>query len=371
MSNKPLPDDAYVRVVIHESQSPGRLRAELIGALRARAVPNKVHYDSPAQAARWLDLHRAWSPSHTDPESAALYDRAFAAAAAHAGSGPVHVMGLGAGDGGKDARLLRVLAGRGATVDYSPVDSSVALVLEARRTVLDVVPAKHCHPLVCDLAAAPDLPAYFERLSPPGQTRLVTFFGMLPGFEPEAILPRVVALLRPGDGLLLSANLAPGPDYAAGVRRILPQYDNRLTRDWLRTFLDELGIGREDGDLRLGIERCPSTRRLLRVEAGFHFRRPVAVRMQGADVAFEAGDRLRVFFSYRYVPALVREVLAPWNLEQSGSWIGSSGEEGVFLCVRVRQSGLAGSDLARGVAQGTEPRSPDGTVYPSGIDRAH
>ena len=64
---------------------------------------------------------------------------------------------------------------------------------------------------------------------------------MIPNFEPEQILPKLASLIRPNDFLLFSANLAPGKNYAAGVKKILPQYDNCLTRDWLMTFLIDLG----------------------------------------------------------------------------------------------------------------------------------
>ena len=65
---------------------------------------------------------------------------------------------------------------------------------------------------------------------------------MIPNFEPQVILPRLAGMIRPEDYLLLSANLAPGADYAAGVQRILPLYDNTLTREWLMTFLLDLGV---------------------------------------------------------------------------------------------------------------------------------
>src|SRR2546427_174873 len=88
--------------------------------------------------------------------------------------------------------------------------------------------------------------------------RLISFLGMIPNFEPQIILPRLAALLRPKDYLLLSANLAPGADYAAGVQRILPLYDNDLTRDWLLTFLLDLGVERGDGKIRFVIEDDPA-----------------------------------------------------------------------------------------------------------------
>src|SRR5207237_1110942 len=101
-----------------------------------------------------------------------------------------------------------------------------------------------CFPLVCDLASTADLASVLEHNCVPEASRLITFFGMMPNFEPHLILPRLASVLRADDFLLLSANLAPGPDYAAGVQKILPLYDNALTRDWLLTFLLDLGLER-------------------------------------------------------------------------------------------------------------------------------
>src|SRR5439155_1069101 len=135
----------------------------------------------------------------------------------------------------------------------TPSDVSTAMVLVARQTTLSIIPAENCSALVCDLASADDLPAVLDEHSISGAARLITFFGMMPNFEPQAILPRLAGIVRPGDFLLLSANLAPGPDYAAGVQRILLLYDNALTRDWLMTFLLDLGVEAADGELHFCI----------------------------------------------------------------------------------------------------------------------
>ena len=47
---------------------------------------------------------------------------------------------------------------------------------------------------------------------------MITFFGMIPNFEPQDILPKLAKLIRRQDTLLFSANLAPGADYAVGVK---------------------------------------------------------------------------------------------------------------------------------------------------------
>lgn len=130
----------------------------------------------------------------------------------------MHLVGLGCGGGQKDARLLRLLRGPGRELSYTPSDVSVAMTLVARTAALAVISADAIHPLVYDLASADDLRATLDAQSRPGP-RLVTFFGMIPNFEPRLILSRLADALRPDDWLLFSANLAPGPDYAVGLKK--------------------------------------------------------------------------------------------------------------------------------------------------------
>ena len=237
-------------VTIHRSQFPEQVRRDLLESLRSRRVNHKFHYDSVKQTAKWLALHQAYSPSRTDADCAAVYDQAFAESARKIEGGTVHLVGLGCGGGQKDTRLLQLLRYAGKQIAYTPSDVSTAMVLEARKASLAALPDKDCQPLVCDLATADDLATVLDQQIDPKATRLITFFGMIPNFEPQIILPRLAGLLRPSDYLLFSANLAPGPDYALGVQRILPLYDNELTREWLMTFLLDLGVELVDGKLK-------------------------------------------------------------------------------------------------------------------------
>ena len=203
----------------------------MLESLRARRVNHKFHYDSVKQTQKWLALHQAYSPARNDADCRAIYEKGFAAAAEKIKAKRVHVIGLGCGGGQKDTRLLKLLKARGREIFYTPCDVSTAMVLVARETALAVLPEKNCFPFVCDLATADDLPSVSAMLDAFGrrhasQRRLVTFFGMIPNFEPEEILPRLASLIRPKDLLLFSANLAPGNNYSAGMKKILPQYDN-------------------------------------------------------------------------------------------------------------------------------------------------
>ena len=317
------------RVTIHRSQFPEAVRHDLLESLRTRRVNHKFHYDSIKQTQKWLALHQVYSPTRNDADCRAIYEKSFEAAAAKIKTKNVHVIGLGCGGGQNDTRLLKMLRQRGKKVFYTPCDVSMAMVLTARRTALAVVPEKDCFPFVCDLATADDLREALVTRHP----SLVTFFGMIPNFEPGRILPKLAALVRPNDFLLFSANLAPGKNYATGVKKVLPQYDNPLTRNWLLTWLLDLGVRRRDGTLIFDIE-TDSISGLKRIVAGFHFTRSRRIEVETKAFSFRAGQIIRLFFSYRYTPERVVAVLARHGLTVCRQWIAKSGEEGVFLCNR-------------------------------------
>lgn len=321
-----------VHVSIHQSQFPERVLSDLRASLRSRQVNHKFHYDSYKQTQQWLELHQACSPSRTDRNCMATYDLSFVATATRIQSHHLHLIGLGCGGGQKDSRLLRLLTGNGKTVHYTPVDVSLAMVLVAQQAANKI--AHECHPFVCDLSSSDDLPEIFEKQTPLQATRLLTFFGMMPNFEPSIILPKLKNLVRRDDHLLLSANLAPGEDYAAGVRHVLPLYANALTSGWLFTFLLDLGVERTDGEIEWSIENCPHETTLLRITAWFRFDKTRVVQVGGETFPFCSGNKLRLFFSYRYTPDGLRTMLAKHDLAVQEHWITASEEEGVFLCRR-------------------------------------
>lgn len=341
---------AFAQLTIHASQFPENVRRDLIESLRARKVNHKFLYDSYRQTQKWLALHQACSPARTDPDCAATYDRAFQAVAGCERASGVHLLGLGCGGGQKDTRLLQLLKETGASLSYAPVDVSAAMVLVARQRALSVIPPERCFGLVCDLASNEDPVEALGSAREMGirqmsegpcdsgtddsrpTTRLITFFGMMPNFEPPIILPRLAGLLQSGDFLLLSANLAPGEDYDAGMQRILPQYDNAPTRDWLLEFLIGLGIDPGVGNLRFAPEDVPGGHGLKRVSAYFEFIHAHQLQVDDERFDFLPGDSLRLFFSYRHTPALVESLLDQHGLRVLDQWITRSAEEGVFLC---------------------------------------
>ncbi len=316
-------------VTIHTSQFPENVRRDLLISLRTRRLNHKFHYDSFKQTQKWLALHEAHSPARTDTDCLDTYDLAFVETAKKIVVPKIHILSLGCGGGQKDTRLLELLKKSGKEISYTPSDVSVAMTLVARKTALKVVSEKDCFPFVCDLATTDDLPPLLATRHP----SLVTFFGMIPNFEPDEILPKLAALIRKKDFLLFSANLAPGADYATGIKKILPQYDNALTHDWLLTLLLDLGLERNDGKLRFSIE--DGAMKLKRVIARFHFSRNREIVVHGEKFKFQRGEFLQVFFSYRYTPERVTKALARHGLKIQAQWLAQSGEEGVFLCRRA------------------------------------
>jgi uncharacterized SAM-dependent methyltransferase len=323
-------------VWIHDSQSPETVWRELDGCLRSRSVKIKFLYDSAGQAAKWLALRRACSPSARKADFEETYQKAFAHAAAIAGQGGVNVVSLGCGDGTKDMDLLARLKGAGARVSYTAVDVSCALAQTAAARAGAVVGPDDCARLVCDLEAACDFGetlTSIEKALPVAASarRVVLFFGMLPGVDPAQAGRTLTCATRPGDALLISANLAPGAEYDEGMSKVLPQYDNPHCREWLLSFLDYVGIARRSGELLIGIEDHAG---LKSIRADFRFHTPVAICMGAGEICFEAGSVLRLFHSYRHRPGDVRSLLAANGFGAVGEWISRDGEEGVFAAAR-------------------------------------
>jgi L-histidine N-alpha-methyltransferase len=323
---------SVISVSIDSSQFPENIQADLLNSLRQREVNHKFHYDSVEQTQKWLALHEAYSPARTDTDCLATYDLAFAESVANLDKSEMDLISLGCGGGQKDLALLREMSFRGGRCRYFPCDVATAMALVAHRTVSQKFPAIPSQPAVCDLQTVTDLAAFLATIAGTQKPRLLAFFGMMPNFMPDAVLPKLSAASNPGDHLILSANLAPGPDYRSGVQRVLPLYDNDLTKEWLVTFLLHLGVERSDGKVVFQIEPCPSKRDLLRMAAYFAFERPRTITVSGERFEFKNGERVRLFYSYRYTPERIEALLNQYHYKLVRSWITRSQEEGIFLC---------------------------------------
>jgi L-histidine Nalpha-methyltransferase len=316
-------------VVVHSSLFPEvSQRASSLAFGRGELLP-QAHYASRRQMEAWVALHIRYSPFFTAADGGAVYDAAFARAAASLPPEPPVVISLGCGAGHKDVRLFGLLAGRGA--DYIPVDAGLWMVLSACARVSSCVGNGHCHPQLMDLGAEPDWGRVLDRVEHPDRPRLVLYLGMMPTLDPGTTGPRLSALLRKHDRLVLSANLAPGTDYLAGTEAMLALYDNPETRAWLSFALADLGLDPAAGKWDCRVGRDLSVEGLLRAEIWFTPEHAVTARFGTTEVLLGAGSPLRVFCSNRFNLELVQRFFDLNHLTCEHRELTQDGQEGVFL----------------------------------------
>ena len=137
--------------------------------------------------------------------------------------------------------------------------------------------------------------------------------------------------MRPGDMLLLSANLSPGL-YADAVTRILPQYDNPLAHAWYAGLLDSLGFVASQIQLTVHSHLLRPDGHIWQIRAEAAVRQPVQLALYGETFTFTAGEVLKVFFSNRFTPQVMPKVLADAGLTLLQTFLFDSQEEAIYLC---------------------------------------
>lgn len=327
-----------VSVAIHPSLFPEAVQARLLASFQTRRIHGAFHYDTARRAHRWMQVHATHSPAVTADDARSIYDQAARESVAGLAPDAWGCIGLGCGSGHKEARVAAALAARGSSVTYLPLDVSVPLVLISREAALAQLPNLTVHPIAADLTDASDLSSVINPLLPAGAGRFFTLFGMLPNFEPEFIFGRMASWLRPGDRLLFSANLAPGPDLEAGVRMVLPQYDNPETKAWLRTLLEDHGVSADCGSVVFHIEPVHGFPGCARIAADWVVSQSSVLVLDGESFPLLPGERLRLFFSCRHTPGSIEFGLRSHGLRLAQSWIAGSGEEGVFYVERLTEA---------------------------------
>jgi SAM-dependent methyltransferase len=327
-----------VSVAIHPSLFPEAVQARLLASFQTRRIHGAFHYDTARRAHRWMQVHATHSPAVMADDARSIYDQAARESVVGLAPGAWGCIGLGCGSGHKEARVAAALAARGSSVTYLPLDVSVPLVLISREAALAQLPNLTVHPIAADLTDASDLSSVINPLLPAGAGRFFTLFGMLPNFEPEFIFGRMASWLRPGDRLLFSANLAPGPDLEAGVRAVLPQYDNPETKAWLRTLLEDHGVSADCGSVVFHIEPVHGFPGCARIAADWVVSQSSELVLDGESFPLLPGERLRLFFSCRHTPGSIEFGLRSHGLRLAQSWIAGSGEEGVFYVERLTEA---------------------------------
>jgi uncharacterized SAM-dependent methyltransferase len=264
----------------------------------------------------------------------ALYQQAFQAALQALSPGALHYVSLGCGGGTKDALFLQQAVARCPALIFTPMDTSMALVVQTLLRLQRTLPDLTTAPLVVDLGEEPELTPWLSHYETPAHQRLLACFGMLPNFVYSTFLPYVGSLMRPGDVLLLSANLSPGV-YADAVSRILPQYDNPYARTWYTGLLDSLGLATSQIQLTVSPQLLRPDGHIWQIHAEATVRQPLQFTLYEETFALAAGESLEVFFSTRFTPEVMPEVLAEAGLVPLQTFLFASREEAIYLCVQA------------------------------------
>jgi uncharacterized SAM-dependent methyltransferase len=320
-----------VTLTVHDSQYPAQVTAQLLHGLRTKRLPGKFLYDSPAQAQRWLAYHQAYSPSRTESALLSLYQQAFQAALRTAAAPSLHYISLGCGGGTKDTLFLQQAIAQCTRLRFTPMDVSAALVVETMLRLQNTLPPLPSLPLVVDLEAEPALLPLLEHDEPPNTRRVLACFGMIPNFAYRTFLPYLRRLMRPADILLLSANLSPLP-YPDSVPHILPQYDNPFARVWFGGLLDSLGFAATDLPVTVQARPLSADGQVWQIHADAQCQQQVHLTLYDEHFAFDAGDRLQLFFSNRFTPQIMPQILAEAGFVVIETFLSASQEEGIYLC---------------------------------------
>lgn len=224
---------------------------------------------------------------------------------------------LGSGTGTKTRHVLEAL-GRSSPVDYYPIDLS-ASALRACAAELETV-----------ARVEPVNASYLEGLSVATQSRrpsqevLLLFLGSTIGnFERDAaakFLSDVRTLLRPGDAMLL------GADLVKPVRRMIAAYDDSIgvTAAFNKNMLAR--INRElsaDFDVRRFVHEVRWSSEHRRIEMHLRSMGEQTIRIASADltISFEDGETIWTESSHKFDATELRSMASDAGFVQEACWM--------------------------------------------------
>ena len=295
---------------LHPSASAESLQRDMAAALRENRLDPKGLYATPRQAELWRQVSLEHAPVHRNPEFRRIYEQAFDLVAERLDPArPVELVGLGCGTGQKEEQLFRRIKDRDVT--FTGVDISAELVREAADRLL-AAGANHRRSLVSDLSDVKGWAGWLDRQTG-SAPRLITFFGLMPNLLPSRLAVILHALLRPGDLLLVSVHLAPGP-----MTALLPQYDNPETFAWLTEALRTWNLAEKVGSPEMTMGEKEGV--------------PAFIgRARWKDAPGLSRSPLELFFSLRYTAEMVESFLVRENFRAQKPGLTSCGEEGIWL----------------------------------------
>ena len=241
---------------------------------------------------------------------------------------PGTLVELGSGSAAKTRHLLSAMRDAGCLATYVPVDISEEITHETAESLVEEYPGLTIRGLVCDFEH--DL----ERIPSGGGGRLVAFLGGTIGnLYPDArhdFLPRIAALLEPGDQILL------GTDLVKEASRLEAAYDDAegVTAEFNKNVL--LVLNREFG-ADFDPERFAHVARYdadaARMDIRLRSLAEQTVRLDGLDltVRFAAGEEMRTEISTKFTREGLEAVYREAGLQPDGWFMDSAGDYALSL----------------------------------------
>lgn len=308
---------------------PENAVSEARRSLSAGVVPTRLLYESPGQARTWRELAASHSPASDRSDGTQTYSEIHSLVASMASEGPIQVVGLGCGDGWKEADLAGRLA-RNGIVSSVPVDVSLPLVQVASSRISAASGFPVERPLIIDLESPGPGPGGLID-EPEGVRRVVTLYGALPWMREERVREILQPLLRPGDFVCVSANLGLGEEGASEA--VLAQYDNAATRAWIGLLLERLGIGSSGSDLRFELRPEDTETSGQTIFGLLDSGQGLSLELDGTEVAIGPDLELELFRSTRHAPEDLASFCDRAGLRLERLAVSPSGQEGVALAL--------------------------------------
>ena len=277
-------------------------------------LPASALYSHPSLARLWKKVHLSCSPFYRRPAVRRLYTQPTTVLRFLLRHAPYNFIALGCAEGLKESLLLRKLP---KPTLLLTADTCLSMAKFAARKL----PARAKIARQIDLTSPSSISRILALPIPPSKskaprpTRLITLFGVLPNLDPLPLLRRLARAMKRGDLLLFSTNLAPGTSSFAGARKVLPQYDNPITRRWMEAAVHRYRPKLPQGTLHIGLYPDPQQRSLPRIEARWISRKSTRI----------------VFASRRPTRSQVEQWIQVARLHKIARFIDTLGEEGVWL----------------------------------------
>jgi len=272
-------------------------------------LPASALYSHPSLGRLWKQVHLSCSPFLHRTELQRLYRLPSKRIRKHFGRRSYSLLALGCADGTKESLLLKKLP---KPTSLLALDANLSLARRAARRLPAFQKSAHR----ADLTSSLSLQVLSSRLSP--HPTLITLFGVLPNLNPLPLLRSIRRFMRKDDLLLFSANLAPGQSSHTGALRILPQYDNRPTRNWLEAAILRYRPKLPKGHLEFSVFPDPKQKTLARIEARW----------------ISQNKTFTVFSSRRPTASQVEAWIRTTQLRKLACYLDPLGEEGVWLVTR-------------------------------------